>query len=141
MNIYTKNNIKYPYSHISQNIRISVKTDFLDSQSDEENNLWVWSYDILIENKGTIKIQLLDRHWIITDETGHVEEFKGVGVIGQQPTINPGNYFQYTSGAPLKRPSGFMTGSYNMINEVKKSFKIEIPTFSLDLPLKKRILN
>lgn len=141
MSPYTKNNIEYPYSLITHNIRVSVKTNFLNDQSDEDNNLWVWSYNILIENNRTETIQLIDRYWKITDEAGHIQEVKGAGVIGQQPIIEPKNSFQYSSGTPLSKPSGFMNGIYNMIYERNKPLKVIIPTFSLDKPLNKIILN
>ena len=141
MEQYIKNNIEYPYSLVTQGIRISVKTNFLEDQTDEDRNLWVWSYHILIENNRTEIVQLIDRYWKITDETGHIHEVKGVGVIGQQPIIKPKNSFQYSSGTLLSRPSGFMNGAYNMIYEENKSLKVIIPTFSLDKPLTKVVLN
>jgi len=141
MKQYIKNNIEYPYSLVTHEIRISVKTNFLEDQSDEDKNLWVWSYHILIENNRAEAVQLIDRYWKITDETGHINEVKGAGVIGQQPIIHPKNSFQYSSGTPLSRPSGFMNGIYNMIYEGNKSLKVIIPTFSLDKPLTKIILN
>jgi ApaG protein len=141
MEKYFKNNIEYPYSLETHGIKISVKTNFLDEQSDEDNNLWVWSYHILIENNRSEKVQLIERHWKITDESGHIQEVKGSGVIGQQPIINPGNFFQYSSGTPLTKPSGFMNGTFDMIYKDNKSLKVIIPTFSLDSPSKKIILN
>lgn len=141
MDIYTNNNIEYPYSLVTHNIRVSVRTNFLNDQSDEDNNLWVWSYSILIENNRNEEVQLIDRYWKITDETGQMQEVKGAGVIGQQPIIKPQNSFQYTSGTPLSKPSGFMYGAYNMLYEGNKTLKVIIPTFSLDSPLNKIILN
>ena len=141
MKPYIKDNIEYPYSLVTEKIRVSVKTNFLDDQSDENQNLWVWAYHILIENNRDETIQLIDRYWKITDESGHIQEVRGSGVIGQQPIINPKNSFQYSSGTPLSKPSGFMNGEYNIICEQNKSLKITIPTFSLDSPLTKMILN
>ena len=141
MDIYTNNNIEYPYSLITHNIRVSVRTNFLNDQSDEDNNLWVWSYSILIENNRKETVQLIDRYWKITDEKGHIQEVKGEGVIGQQPIIEPQNSFQYSSGTPLSKPSGFMNGTYNMLCDGNKTLKVIIPTFSLDIPLNKIILN
>ena len=141
MDIYTNNNIEYPYSLITHNIKVSVRTDFLNDQSDEDNNLWVWSYSILIENNRNEEVQLIDRYWKITDETGQIQEVRGAGVIGQQPIIKPQNSFQYSSGTPLSKPSGFMYGTYNMLYEGNKTLKVIIPTFSLDIPLNKIILN
>ena len=90
---YIKDNIEYYYTEVTKNIRVSVKTNFLSDQSDTENNLWVWSYHILIENNGNDKVQLIDRYGKITDATGIIKEVKGSGVIGEQPTIKPGEFF------------------------------------------------
>lgn len=138
---YIKDNLEYYYTKITKNIRVSVKTDFLSDQSDVENKLWVWSYHILIENNGNNTVQLVDRYWKITDETGHVKEVNGSGVIGRQPSIKPGESFEYSSGTPLNKPSGFMFGNYRMINEKNESFFIDVPIFSLDIPSIKKILN
>ena len=138
---YIKDNIEYYYTEVTKNIRVSVKTNFLSDQSDTENNLWVWSYHILIENNGNDKVQLIDRYWKITDATGIIKEVKGSGVIGEQPTIKPGEFFEYTSGTPLNKSSGFMSGNYRMINENNESFFIDVPVFSLDIPLVQKILN
>ena len=138
---YIKDNVEYYYTKITKNIRVSVKTDFLSDQSDVENKLWVWSYHILIENNGNNTVQLVDRYWKITDETGHVKEVNGSGVIGRQPSIKPGESFEYSSGTPLNKPSGFMFGNYRMINEKNESFFIDVPIFSLDIPSIKKILN
>ncbi len=138
---YIKDNIEYYYTEVTKNIRVSVKTNFLSDQSDTENNLWVWSYHILIENNGNDKVQLIDRYWKITDATGIIKEVKGSGVIGEQPTIKPGEFFEYTSGTPLNKSSGFMSGNYRMINENNESFFIDVPIFSLDIPSVQKILN
>ncbi|MDB3954629.1 Co2+/Mg2+ efflux protein ApaG [Alphaproteobacteria bacterium] len=138
---YIKDNIEYYYTEVTKNIRVSVKTNFLSDQSDTENNLWVWSYHILIENNGNDKVQLIDRYWKITDATGIIKEVKGSGVIGEQPTIKPGEFFEYTSGTPLNKSSGFMSGNYRMINENNESFFIDVPVFSLDIPSVQKILN
>ena len=138
---YIKNNVEYYYTKITKDIRVSVKTDFLHDQSDEESSLWVWSYHILIENNGNDIVQLIDRYWKITDASGIIQEVKGSGVIGQQPSIKPGEFFKYSSGTPLKKPSGFMVGNYRMINEKNKSFFIDVPIFSLDAPSINKILN
>lgn len=138
---YIKDNVEYYYTEVTKNIRVSVKTNFLSDQSDTENSLWVWSYHILIENNGNNKVQLIDRYWKITDATGIIKEVKGSGVIGEQPTIKPGEFFEYTSGTPLNKSSGFMSGNYRMINENNESFFIDVPIFSLDIPSVQKILN
>ena len=139
--VYTKNNITYPYSEITQNIRVSVYTNYLEDQSEPDKNLWLWSYHILIENYNDINVQLMNRYWKITDSTGYIQEVQGEGVIGKQPNINPNNYFEYSSGTPLRVSSGFMTGNYEMKWENNKYFKINIPTFSLDVPSSNKIIN
>ena len=138
---YIKDNVEYYYTEVTKNIRVSVKTNFLSDQSDIENGLWVWSYQILIENNGNDRVQLIDRYWKITDATGIIKEVKGSGVIGEQPTIKPGEFFEYTSGTPLNKSSGFMSGNYRMINEKNESFFIDVPVFSLDIPSVQKILN
>jgi len=138
---YIKDNVEYYYTKETKNIRVSVKTDFLSDQSNAESKIWVWSYHILIENNGNDIVQLVDRYWKITDETGHIKEVKGSGVIGRQPSIKPGESFEYSSGTPLNKPSGFMFGNYRMINENNESFFIDVPLFSLDIPTIKKILN
>ena len=138
---YIKDNVKYHYTKITKDIRVSVKTDFLSDQSDEENNLWVWSYHILIENNGKNVVQLIDRYWKITDETGNIKEVKGSGVIGKQPSIKPGEFFEYSSGTPLNKSSGFMVGNYRMVYENSESFFIDVPVFSLDIPSIQKVLN
>ena len=138
---YIKDNVEYYYTEVTKNIRVSVKTNFLSDQSDTENSLWVWSYHILIENNGNDKVQLIDRYWKITDATGIIKEVKGSGVIGEQPTIKPGEFFEYTSGTPLNKSSGFMSGNYRMVNENNESFFIDVPVFSLDIPFVQKILN
>lgn len=138
---YIKDNVEYYYTEVTKNIRVSVRTNFLSDQSDTENSLWVWSYHILIENNGNDKVQLIDRYWKITDATGIIKEVKGSGVIGEQPTIKPGEFFEYTSGTPLNKSSGFMSGNYRMINENNESFFIDVPVFSLDIPSVQKILN
>ena len=138
---YKRNNIIYPYSEITKNLRVSVFTNYLNDQSDPHNSLWLWSYHILIENYNDTPVKLIDRHWKITDASGLTQEVKGEGVIGKQPTIRPDNYFEYTSGTPLKQSSGFMTGSYGMQWETNEYFKIKIPTFSLDVPSNDKIIN
>ncbi|NMD08558.1 MAG: Co2+/Mg2+ efflux protein ApaG, partial [Phyllobacteriaceae bacterium] len=101
----------------------------------------VWAYTITIENLGQVTAQLLARHWIITDALGHKQEVRGDGVVGEQPTLAPGESFQYTSGCPLSTPSGMMVGSYDMQAADGKCFAITVPAFSLDSPHDKRTLN
>ena len=94
-----------------------------------------------IENGGGEAVQLLRRHWKITDALGRVQEVEGEGVVGEQPVLAPGERFEYTSGVPLSTASGFMSGRYHMVSESGERFDIEVPTFSLDIPDTKRVLN
>jgi len=118
-----------------QDIDISVNTQYLQDQSDPENNRYVFAYTIGIENKGQKPVQLLSRHWIITDDNERVEEVRGTGVVGQQPLIAPGQIFHYTSGAILTTGFGTMQGSYEMVSEDGEKFAAEIPAFLLSRPL------
>lgn len=115
-------------------VRIAVQSYFLEDQSEPDECQYVWAYRIKIINESDTTVQLLNRHWIITDATGAVKEVTGEGVIGEQPIIAPGQHFVYTSGTPLSTPSGFMGGSYEMQDENGDHFFVEIPTFSLDSP-------
>ncbi|MDP1931809.1 MAG: Co2+/Mg2+ efflux protein ApaG [Gammaproteobacteria bacterium] len=120
---------------VHQDIDISVKTQYLQEQSDPENNRYVFAYTIDIENKGEKPVKLLSRHWIITDDNDKVEEVRGTGVVGQQPLIEPGQVFHYTSGAVLTTGFGTMQGSYEMVSADGEKFAATIPAFLLSRPL------
>lgn len=126
------------YEETTRNIRVMVEPRFLEDESIPEENRYVWAYRVTIENCGTAPVQLIARHWQITDAHGRVREVLGPGVIGEQPNIDPGGVYQYTSGAPLETPSGFMTGSYKMRKASGESFDISIPLFALDSPYETR---
>ena len=126
------------YEEITRNIRVLVEPSFLEDESAPDENRYIWSYRVTIENCGTAAVQLISRYWQITDALGRVREVSGPGVIGEQPNIEPGSMFQYTSGAPLETPSGFMTGSYQMRGASGESFDIAIPLFALDSPYESR---
>jgi len=115
-------------------ISISVKTRYLDKQSDLLNNAHAFSYTINIQNNRSDTVQLLHRHWIITDQNNKVEEVKGKGVVGQQPFIKPGESFEYTSGTIINSSIGDMKGSYTMQAENGENFDAEIPLFVLATP-------
>jgi len=115
-------------------ISISVKTRYLDKQSDLLNNAHAFSYTINIQNNRSDTVQLLHRHWIITDQNNKVEEVKGKGVVGQQPFIKPGESFEYTSGTIINSSIGDMKGSYTMQAENGENFDAEIPPFLLATP-------
>ena len=129
------------YTATTRNITVKVEPQFLSEQSDPASDQYVWLYTINIENGGTDVVQLLNRHWIITNAMGHVEEVQGPGVIGEQPILKPGDSFQYTSGCPLRTPSGMMVGTYEMVGPGEERFDVNIPAFSLDSPHQARQLN
>ena len=120
---------------------VRVRPEYLPDQSEPDERRWVWAYHIEVENRGAATVQLLARRWLITDASGHTEEVKGLGVVGEQPVLNPGERFRYTSGCPLPTSSGVMRGSYRMVTEAEGQFEVEIPAFSLDLPHGKRTVN
>ena len=120
----------------SHNIQVDVKTTFLDAQSNRRENRFVYGYTITIKNLGDKSAQLISRHWIITDGNQGVQEVKGIGVIGEQPTIQPGESYTYSSGAVLPTETGLMTGSYTMLDEDGETFSAPIPAFPLIPPNK-----
>lgn len=122
------------YAATTRGIRVRVQPKFLEDQSQPDEGYYVWAYSIVIENTGSETVQLVNRNWRITDGLGQVEEVHGAGVVGKQPVLKPGESFDYTSGAPLRTPSGFMVGTYEMRAENGETFDIEIPAFSLDSP-------
>ena len=129
------------YSSVTNSVRVTVKPLYLEEESDPERGRFFWAYAIEIGNEGSRSVQLLARHWRITDGNGQVEEVRGDGVVGEQPEINPGNSFSYTSGCPLSTPSGIMVGSYHMVGADGEIFSVDIPAFSLDLPDARPVLN
>lgn len=122
------------YSEKTDDILVSVEPAYLEDQSEPDDNHFVWAYTVTISNEGAEKVQLLNRHWKITDSTGQQQEVNGPGVVGEQPVLEPGQSFEYTSGCPLNTPSGFMVGAYEMTREDGSRFKVRIPMFSLDSP-------
>ena len=129
------------YRAVTRHIEVTVEPNFVPEQSSAERSRFFWSYTIVITNSGGETVQLKTRHWIITDATGRQQEGKGEGVIGEQPVLAPGERFEYTSGVPLSTASGFMTGRYQMVSETGERFEIDVPTFSLDSPSVRRVLN
>jgi ApaG protein len=113
---------------------ISVATQFLDEQSDPDGERYVFAYTIRIRNLGRLPAQLLDRHWVITDGNGKIEEVRGEGVVGEQPRLEPGEAFTYTSGAVLETAVGTMQGSYHMSGDDGTEFEAPIPPFTLSVP-------
>ena len=122
------------YSEITKSIRVTVVPAFLDEHSSPEDDKYVWAYEVRIENLGEETVQLINRYWSITNSLGQTQTVRGPGVVGEQPILKPGEYFEYTSGTPLSTPSGLMMGTYQMENNDGKLFDVSIPAFSLDSP-------
>ncbi len=123
------------YTQVTRDIRVTVRAFYLADQSEPERGHFVWAYRITIANEGRQTVQLLKRTWLITDAQGRTQRVHGDGVVGEQPVLEPGESFEYTSGTPLATPSGFMRGTYHMVvSDTGESFDVVIPTFSLDSP-------
>jgi ApaG protein len=129
------------YRAVTRQIEVTVEPNFMPDRSSVERSQFFWSYTIVITNNGKETVQLRTRHWIITDATGKRDEVRGEGVVGEQPVIEPGESFEYTSGVPLPTTSGIMTGRYQMVTSNGEKFEIDVPTFSLDTPDSKRVVN
>jgi ApaG protein len=129
------------YSSVTRAIRVIVEPHYLDDQSSPSDDHYVWAYQVQIRNEGSETVQLVNRHWRITDAMGRVQEVRGEGVVGEQPTLKPGDAFEYTSGTPLSTPSGIMVGTYEMETPAGERFDVAIPAFSLDSPFQERRLN
>jgi ApaG protein len=129
------------YRTTTHQIEVEVVPRFLSERSSPENGYFFWAYTITLTNRGAQTVQLKTRHWRITDANGRLQEVRGEGVVGEQPVLEPGEHFEYTSGVPLPTPSGFMVGTYGMVTAAGESFDIEIPAFSLDLPQEGRTIN
>lgn len=115
-------------------VAVSAKTQYLPEQSDETAGRYAFAYTITIRNVGTVTAQLISRHWIITDAQGLVQEVRGLGVVGAQPVLAPGEQHEYTSGAAIATPVGTMRGSYQMVAEDGTRFEAPIPEFTLSVP-------
>ncbi|WP_237215330.1 Co2+/Mg2+ efflux protein ApaG [Falsiroseomonas oryziterrae] len=123
------------YTETTRGIRVSVRAFYLADQSEPERGHHVWAYRVTIANEAKETVQLLKRTWLITDGQGRTQQVHGEGVIGEQPVLEPGQSFEYTSGTPLSTPSGFMRGAYHMVvTATGESFDVAIPAFSLDSP-------
>jgi ApaG protein len=119
---------------VTNNIRVEVESKYVAEQSQPFQSHWFFSYTVRITNEGEETVQLLSRHWIITDGCGHVQEVRGPGVVGEQPVLSPGEGFQYTSSCPLPTASGVMRGTYQMVTEDGNHFDVEIAPFALHEP-------
>ncbi len=122
------------YTAETRGIRVTVRPVYLEEQSSPEQGHFVWAYHVHIENRGAETVQLRTRYWRITDGAGRVKEVRGPGVVGEEPVLEPGSAFEYTSGTPLNTPSGIMVGSYQMQTRAGELFDVAVPAFSLDSP-------
>ena len=129
------------YTSTTRDIAVSVETAYLEEHSRPATSEFMWAYRIRIENKSDTTVTLKTRYWKIMDALGRVQEVRGDGVVGQQPQLGPGELFEYTSGTPLSTPSGFMTGTYEMVTPEGEHFDVNIPTFSLDSPHEKVLVH
>ena len=129
------------YSATTKKIRVTVEPRYLEHQSQPADHRYFWAYAVEIANEGDAAVQIVARHWIITDQNGRREDVQGIGVVGEQPVIGPGSSFSYTSGCPLGTPSGTMVGTYQARDGDGAMFTIAIPAFSLDLPDSRPALN
>jgi ApaG protein len=118
----------------TRGIAVRVRSRYVPEQSDPDEGTWLFAYTVVISNTSEHVVQLVSRHWIITDANGHVEEVRGPGVVGAQPVLRPGESFEYTSACPLRTTFGTMHGSYQMIEESGETFDAEIAAFSLSMP-------
>ncbi len=129
------------YMSVTHQVKVTVEPTFEPDRSDPAEGRYFWRYDIEIANLGDGPVTLLERLWRITDGDGRQQEVRGAGVVGEQPTIQPGELFRYASGCPLPTTSGVMVGEYAMVGADGERFKVAIPAFSLDSPHGKRTLN
>ena len=124
----------FPNSATTRGVTVRVSVSFLPEQSEPSRGRWFWAYHVRLENEGDATVQLLTRHWVITDGRGARHSVEGEGVVGEQPLIAPGASFDYVSGCPLATPMGAMQGSYRMVGEDGEAFDVEIPRFRLVAP-------
>jgi ApaG protein len=129
------------YKATTQGIRVCVEPRFVEEESQPEKRKFFFAYTVEITNTSTKSVQLRSRHWRIIDGEGNIQEVRGAGVVGEQPTLEPGETFRYTSGCPLTTPDGTMQGSYTMIADSGETFRAEIPAFSLDSPFVRRVIH
>jgi ApaG protein len=129
------------YSAVTNHIRVAVEPSYSPERSLPDEGLHFWLYTIEIANLGRRAVQLTHRHWVIIDASGRRQEVRGVGVVGEQPRLEPGQSFRYTSGCPLGEPSGMMQGAYRMVAEDGEEFEVAVPPFSLDIPSAPRVVN
>ena len=124
----------FPHTETTRDVTVRVAVSFLAEQSEPRRGRWFWAYHIRIENDGAQAVQLLTRHWTITDGRGAKHTVEGEGVVGEQPMIEPGASYDYVSGCPLATPTGAMQGSYHVVSADGDAFDVAIPRFALTAP-------
>lgn len=129
------------YCAVTHEIEVAVEPTYLEEHSDPSDRRYVWAYTVEVRNRSACPVRLRARYWRITDANGRIEEVRGPGVVGEQPTIAPGSAFRYTSGCPLTTSSGIMAGEYEMEGDDGARFTVAIPAFSLDVPGMARAVN
>lgn len=129
------------YRSVTRSIQVTVQPSFVEDESSPGEGRYVWAYTIEIVNLGLEPVQLRSRCWRITDASGRTEEVRGIGVVGKEPMLKPGESFEYTSGCPLSTSSGIMVGTYQMQTETGELFLVDIPAFSLDVPNASRVVH
>lgn len=122
------------YRAVTQGIEVTVEPEYAAERSRPEHNEFFWVYRVEIRNHSPDTVQLHARHWQITDAFGHVQHVRGLGVVGEQPVLKPGEHYRYASGCPLKTENGIMVGTYEMVSDDGRRFEVAIPAFSLDTP-------
>jgi len=132
---------KAMYSRTTRAITVTVHPMFLPDRSSPAEHRFVWAYRVVIENEGEETVRLRSRHWQITDGLGRRFDVRGEGVVGEQPTLGPGERFEYTSGTPLNTPTGIMVGTYGMETDGGERFDVAVPAFSLDSPYHRASVN
>ncbi|MDH5188093.1 MAG: Co2+/Mg2+ efflux protein ApaG [Rhodospirillaceae bacterium] len=129
------------YVATTRAIAVTVEPEFLPNESDPDDARYIWAYHVIIANNGMETVRLRRRHWLVTDANGVRHEVDGQGVVGEQPLLEPGDVFEYTSGTPLRTSSGIMSGNYSMETTSGEVFDVEIPAFSLDSPYRRELIN
>lgn len=132
---------KMPYEAETEGVFVRVEPTFLDGESSPAQDRYVWAYRIEIENTSNRTLQLMTRHWRITDREGRVQQVDGPGVVGKTPVLKPGESFEYSSGCPLAAPSGMMQGTYDLVDGAGGTLSVKIPLFALDSPYDRRAPN
>lgn len=129
------------FTKTTANVKVTAVPRFMPEHSEPDEAHYVWAYTIELENHNKVPVKLISRYWNITDAQGLIQEVRGAGVVGEQPVLQPGEAYRYTSGTSLHTPSGVMMGTYQMVASNGEKFDIDIPAFSLDSPFVTALAN